>query len=167
MLKKRFVNDWFDWATLFRDVMVYYVIRDLNKMNRLYYILLWVLMMCLSSVSAFGSGEDIRGVWVGNAKGNIFGAEGSVNITYQNGEDISGVVEGGNFFGRAKFSIQGKIRGNYIFGSKDGHTFEGFLYPDWSIQGLFRAIDGDTYKVILRRPYPSYWGSPYGTWGYN
>jgi hypothetical protein len=133
-------------------------------MNKIHYILFSLLLMVISSGPVMGS--DIRGMWIGNAKGAIFGAEGSVNITHQNGEDITGVVEGGNFFGRAKFSIQGKIRGNYIFGSKDGHTFEGFLYSDWTIQGLFRAIDGDTYKVMLRRPYPV-WGSPYGTWGYN
>ncbi|MGD9819478.1 MAG: hypothetical protein AB7V04_12390 [Desulfomonilaceae bacterium] len=133
-------------------------------MNKLHYIFISLVIIGVTCGSALAS--DIRGLWVGNAKGSIFGAEGSVNITHQNGEDITGVVEGGNFFGRAKFSIQGKIRGNYIFGSKDGHTFEGFLYPDWSIQGLFRAIDGDTYKVILRRPYPV-WGAPYGSWGYN
>ncbi len=136
-------------------------------MSRLLYVTISILLVVVCAVSAFGN--DIRGMWVGNAKGSIFGAEGSVNITHQNGEDISGVVEGGNFFGRAKFAIQGKIRGNYIFGSKDGHTFEGFLYPDWTIQGLFRAIDGDTYKIMLRRPYPT-WGYPYesyGSWGYN
>ncbi len=133
-------------------------------MNRLLYVFISVLLVGVLIGEAHAN--DIRGMWVGNAKGNIFGAEGSVNITHQNGEDIVGIVEGGNFFGKAKFSIQGKIRGNYIFGSKDGHTFEGFLYPDWSIQGLFRAIDGDTYKVILRRPY-QFWGAPYGSWGYN
>ncbi len=133
-------------------------------MNKLTYVLISVFVIILSGASAFGN--DIRGMWVGNAKGNIFGAEGSVNITHQNGEDIFGIVEGGNFFGRAKFDIQGKIRGNYIFGSKDGHTFEGFLYPDWSIQGRFRAIDGDTYKIMLRRPYPT-WGYPHGSWEYN
>ncbi len=133
-------------------------------MNKLLYVLISVFLVTFYSAAAFGN--DIRGMWVGNAKGNIFGAEGSVNITHQNGEDISGIVEGGNFFGKAKFDIQGKIRGNYIFGSKDGHTFEGFLYPDWSIQGLFRAIDGDTYRIMLRRPYPT-WGYPQGPWGYN
>lgn len=135
-------------------------------MIKLVYVLISVFLIPVCAMSALGN--DIRGMWVGNAKGNIFGAEGSVNITYQNGEDISGTVEGGNFFGRAKFSIQGKIRGNYIFGGKDGHTFEGFLYPDWTIQGLFRAVDGDTYKVMLRRPYPV-WSYPYGSgsWDYN
>lgn len=133
-------------------------------MNKLLYVLISVFLVTFYSAAAFGN--DIRGMWVGNAKGNIFGAEGSVNITHQNGEDISGIVEGSNFFGKAKFDIQGKIRGNYIFGSKDGHTFEGFLYPDWSIQGLFRAIDGDTYRIMLRRPYPT-WGYPQGSWGYN
>ena len=136
----------------------------INKMNKLTCALISVFILLVCAATSFGN--DIRGMWVGNAKGSIFGAEGSVNITSQNGEDIAGIVEGGNFFGRAKFDIQGKIRGNYIFGSKDGHTFEGFLYPDWSIQGLFRAIDGDTYKIMLRRPYPT-WGYQYGPWGYN
>jgi hypothetical protein len=100
---------------------------------------------------------------VGSANGTIFGAKGSVNITHQRGEDIRGIVEGSNIFGSAKFSITGKVKGNYIFGSRDGHTFRGYLYPDGTIRGMFRAVDGDQYEVFLHRPYP-YWGVPYGTW---
>ena len=111
-----------------------------------------------------GRGQDIRGQWSGTAKGAIFGAEGSVNITDQRGEDIFGVVEGGNIFGKAKFTITGKIRGGQIFGEKDGHTFQGFLYPDGSIRGVFRASDGDTYQVSLQRPYSNGWGFPPGMW---
>lgn len=107
--------------------------------------------------------SDIRGPWIGSADGTIFGAKGSVNIFDQRGEDIQGIVEGGNMFGSAKFGITGKIRGNHIFGTKDGHTFQGYLYPDGTIRGLFRSVDGDTFKVFLQRPYP-YWGMPYGTW---
>jgi hypothetical protein len=103
------------------------------------------------------SSVDIRGMWVGNAKGTIFGAEGSMNITYQRGEDIYGIIEGGNFFGRARFAIQGTLRGNEIYGRKDGHTFKGFLYADGTIRGVFRAADGDTYDVFLQRAH-SYWG---------
>ncbi|MGC8657474.1 MAG: hypothetical protein ACP5U1_00200 [Desulfomonilaceae bacterium] len=109
---------------------------------------------------------DIRGVWVGSAQGSIFGAKGSVNITSQKGEEIAGIIEGGNMFGSAKFEIQGKIRGNYIFGSRDGNSFEGYIYPDWSIRGVFKGIDGDTYQVVLRRPY-YYWGAPQQGWPYN
>lgn len=106
---------------------------------------------------------DIRGQWVGDAKGTIFGAKGTVNIIRQNGENFYGIVEGGNFFGTARFDIHAKIRGNYIFGSKEGHSFQGFLYPDGAIRGVFRAVDGDSYKVFLQRPY-SYWGVPPGMW---
>jgi hypothetical protein len=107
---------------------------------------------------------DIRGQWVGNAQGSIFGAEGSVTITHQNGQEIYGVVEGGNVFGRARFNINGKVHGNYIYGEKEGHTFQGYLYPDGTIRGVFRASDGDAYKVLLRRPYPM-WGIPnQGMW---
>lgn len=125
-----------------------------------------MLFVCLAvgSGTALATGFDIRGVWTGKAKGTIFGAEGSVTITHQTGEDIVGVVEGGNIFGRARFSFNGKIRGNYIFGNKEGHTFQGYLFQDGSIRGTFRASDGDTYQVFLRRPYP-YWGMPYsGMW---
>jgi hypothetical protein len=108
--------------------------------------------------------QDIRGLWSGNAKGAIFGAEGSVNITDQRGEEILGVVEGGNIFGKAKFTINGKVRNHQIFGSKDGHTFQGFLYPDGCIRGIFRASDGDTYQVFLQRAYSHGWGLPPGIW---
>lgn len=108
---------------------------------------------------------DIRGSWVGNASGTIFGAEGSVTITQQRGEDIYGIVEGGNFFGKARFTINGKVRGNQIFGSKEGHTFNGMVYPDGTIRGLFRAVDGDSYQVFLQRPYSQWgWGIPPGLW---
>jgi hypothetical protein len=103
---------------------------------------------------------DIRGPWVGNAKGRIFGAKGSVVITHQKGEDIRGIVEGSNFLGKAKFSIDGKIRGSQVFGSKEGHTFQGQLYADGTIRGLFRDSDGDEYEIFLQRPYAQ-WGMPY------
>ncbi|MGC8602835.1 MAG: hypothetical protein ACP5VS_04000 [Desulfomonilaceae bacterium] len=109
---------------------------------------------------------DIRGVWVGDAQGTIFGAKGSVTITSQQGEEIFGIIEGGNIFGTAKFEIRGKIRGNYIFGSRDGNSFEGYIYPDWSIRGVFKGIDGDKYQVFLRRPYNN-WGPPQQGWPYN
>lgn len=121
------------------------------------------LLVLLSFSPALSMSMDIRGPWVGSAKGAIFGAEGTVNIVRQLGEDIFGIVEGGNMFGRARFTIEGKIRGNHVSGSKQGHTFEGFVYPDGSIRGLFRTSDGDTYNVLLHRPY-SYWGVPYGMW---
>lgn len=122
-------------------------------------VLVAAVLGSLAHAASRGMAYDVRGQWVGNAKGTIFGAEGSVTITHQDGEDIYGIVEGGNFLGRAKFSINGKIRGNQIYGDKEGHTFQGFLYPDGSIQGVFRDTDGDSYKVILRRPYPM-WGFP-------
>ncbi len=92
---------------------------------------------------------------MGKAQGSIFGAEGTVTITVQKGEDIQGIVEGGNFLGTAKFGIQGKIQGNRIYGEKEGNVFQGILYPDGSIRGAVRAVDGDTYHVFLRRAYPS------------
>lgn len=107
---------------------------------------------------------DIKGLWIGSAKGAIFGAEGSVNITHQHGEDIYGIVEGSNFFGKARFRINGKIRGNYIFGAKDGHRFQGFIYADATIRGIFTADDGDTYQIFLQRPYYWGWGAPQGNW---
>jgi hypothetical protein len=124
-------------------------------------LLFWVMLQVMVASAAIASGYDIRGQWVGNAKGPIFGAEGTVTIMRQEGENIYGIVEGGNFLGKAKFDINGKIRGNTIFGEKEGNTFHGFLYQDGSIRGLFRDITGDTYNVLLRRPY-SPWGFPYG-----
>jgi hypothetical protein len=106
---------------------------------------------------------DIRGLWTGSAQGSLFGAKGTVYIVSQQGEDIRGIVEGGNMFGRAKFNIVGKIRGNHIFGTMEGHTFSGFLLRDGTIRGVFRASDGETFNVFLRRPY-QYWPYPYGTW---
>jgi hypothetical protein len=131
--------------------------RIMNK--RVFF--LWVIVLGMVASVAFGAGYDIRGQWVGNAKGPIFGAEGTVTIVRQDGENIYGVVEGSNFLGKAKFDINGKIRGYTIFGEKEGNTFQGQLYADGSIRGIFRDITGDAYKVFLRRPY-SYWGMPYG-----
>ena len=114
--------------------------------------------------TAFCQNFDIRGPWVGNAKGAIFGAEGTVTITRQQGQQIHGIVEGGNFLGKARFAIEAIMRGNYIFGSKDGHTFQGHLYADGAIRGLFTASDGDKFRIFLRRAYPQ-WGMPYqGNW---
>jgi len=121
-----------------------------------------VLSSVVANVPAFGQGYDLRGPWVGNAKGTIFGAEGSVTITQQQGEDLEGIVEGGNWLGKARFNIIGKIRNNYIFGEKEGNTFQGFLYGDGTIRGLVQAIDGSKFQIFLRRPYPQ-WGMP--QWG--
>ena len=106
---------------------------------------------------------DIRGLWTGSAQGSIFGAQGTVYIVSQRGEDIRGVVEGGNMFGRAKFNIAGKVHGNHIFGTMEGHTFSGFVLPDGTIRGVFRAVNGETYNIFLRRQY-QYWPYPYGSW---
>jgi hypothetical protein len=121
------------------------------------------LLIVAAHMPAFGQGYDLRGPWVGNAQGTIFGAEGSVTITRQRGEDLEGIVEGGNWLGKARFSINGKIRNNYIFGEKEGNTFQGFLYGDGTIRGLVRATDGSTFQVVLRRPYAQ-WGMPGGMW---
>jgi len=137
-------------------------------MNKLILVIVIVLLAIpaagATQATARGMVYDVRGQWVGNAKGSIFGAEGSVTITRQDGEDIVGIVEGGNFLGRAKFSINGKVRGNQIYGDKEGHTFQGFLYPDGTIRGVFRDVDGDSYQVILRRPYPMWGIPPSGMW---
>lgn len=106
---------------------------------------------------------DVRGFWTGKAQGTIFGAQGTVYIVTQQGDDIRGVVEGENMFGRAKFNIAGKVRGNHIFGTMEGHTFSGFLLSDGTIRGVFKASNGDAYNIFLRRPY-QYWPYPYGTW---
>ncbi|MEJ2718760.1 MAG: hypothetical protein P8182_16805, partial [Deltaproteobacteria bacterium] len=71
-----------------------------------------LLLVVLAVGPAAGGSVDLRGVWVGKAQGPIFGAEGSVTITRQRGEDIVGVVEGGNVLGSARFGIHGKVRGN-------------------------------------------------------
>jgi hypothetical protein len=115
---------------------------------------------------ALGANVDLRGVWVGKAKGSIFGAEGSVTITRQEGEYIVGVVEGGNMFGTAKFGIKGHVRGNMIFGSMGGNQFVGAVYTDGTIRGELKAVDGDVYEVFLQRSYPYWGGAPYGMpWG--
>jgi hypothetical protein len=135
--------------------------------KQLLFLLFWVVGVCLAPFtvsSAWTQGYDIRGAWVGNAKGKIFGAEGSVYITRQDRDQIYGTVEGGNFFGKAKFNISGRIQGNHIFGQKDGHTFQGFLYQDGSIRGQFRASDGDTFQVVLRRHYTNWGMSPSNLW---
>lgn len=121
-----------------------------------------VLLAVLTGVAAAAGSVDLRGVWVGKAQGPVFGAEGSVTITRQRGEDIVGVVEGGNILGRARFGIRGKVKGNTILGSKDGHKFQGFLYPDGTIRGAMHATNGEVYKVFLRRPYSQWGGTPHG-----
>ncbi len=124
-----------------------------------------LLVAVLPATGAFGQNYDIRGQWVGKAKGTIFGAEGSVTITYQRGENIQGIVEGSNIFGSARFGIDGKIRGNYIFGNKEGNTFQGYLYQDGTIRGLAQAVTGEKFDIFLQRPYNNYWGSPQsGSW---
>lgn len=127
-------------------------------------IMVWVGILAANIAAAeMPMAQDIRGLWTGNAQGTIFGAQGTVYIASQQGEDIRGIVEGGNMFGRAKFNIVGKIRANRIFGTMEGHTFSGFLLPDGTIRGVFRASNGETYNIFLRRPY-QYWPYPYGTW---
>ncbi|MGB9617946.1 MAG: hypothetical protein ACP5M0_08065 [Desulfomonilaceae bacterium] len=140
--------------------------RFFMKRYLLFVCCIWAGVVCAGSLcwSAAATTPDIRGLWVGSAKGAIFGAEGTVNITYQHGEDIYGIVEGSNFFGKARFRIAGKIRGNYVFGEKDGHTFSGVIYNDGAIRGIFRASDGDTYEIFLQRPYYWGWGLPQGGW---
>lgn len=99
---------------------------------------------------------DLRGLWVGSAQGSIFSAEGSINILDQKGNRIYGIVEGGNFFGTARFDINGLVQGNMIFGEKAGNYFRGWLYPDGVIRGAVQAIDGDTYHVTIQRPQPAW-----------
>ena len=112
------------------------------------------------------AGFDLRGKWEGEAQGPVFGAKGTVTITAQQGDNIEGIVEGGNFLGTARFSIRGKVQGNMIFGNKDGNVFQGALYADSTIRGTLRAINGEVYHVFLRRPAPA-WGSfPYGAYSY-
>ncbi len=118
------------------------------------------VVWCCSPADAY----DLRGEWRGSAKGSLFGAEGSVVVTKQSGEDFAAVVEGGNWLGRGSFNIRGKIRGAYIFGSKEGNTFQGALYGDGTIRGIAKLFDGSEYKVVLQRPF-SQWGSgPFRTW---
>ncbi len=131
----------------------------------------WALVTLMFTLS-FGQQYDVRGYWVGNAQGVVFGAEGSVMITHQKGDEIQGVVEGGNFLGKAKFGINGKIQGNYIYGNKEGNTFQGYIYPDGTIRGVCRAVTGDKFDVFLKRP-QQYWGNQqtgypqYGMWQYQ
>jgi hypothetical protein len=127
----------------------------------------FVITVCVLAIAAICStvhAHDLRGEWRGEAKGSLFGAEGSVNVTQQKGEDFSAVVEGGNWLGRASFDIRGKIRGSHIFGTKEGNTFQGALYADGTIRGTAKLIDGSLYRVILQRSYQSWGGLPYGGW---
>ena len=125
-----------------------------------------VVAVILAASPAHSSGPaalDLRGKWQGEAQGPIFGAKGTVTITSQQGENIEGIVEGGNFLGSARFGIRGTVRGNMIYGGKDGNVFQGAVYADQSIRGTLRAINGEVYHVFLRRSSPA-WGAgmPYG-----
>ncbi len=137
-------------------------------MNMKKYILVltfWVLVVICAQSMAYGQQSyDIRGQWVGKAQGSIFGAEGSVTITHQTGENIQGIVEGGNIFGTAKFSITGKIKGNYIFGDKEGNVFNGYINSDGTIRGMAQAITGEKFNIFLKRPYNQWGMPPTGSW---
>jgi hypothetical protein len=137
-------------------------------MKKLISLVLLLLMAFLSveAGAAQGRGKvfDLRGTWSGKAKGSIFGAEGTVTVVRQRGEDIYGIVEGGNFLGTAKFSISGKIRGNLIVGEKEGNVFQGFLYADGTIRGVAKTVDGESYRVFLRRAQPMWGQGYYGGW---
>jgi hypothetical protein len=135
------------------------------------------MVMAFVVGSAYGvraaSVYDLRGTWQGNAKGSIFGAEGSVTVTHQRGENFSGIVEGSNFLGSAKFRIAGKIRGNVIYGAKQGNVFQGILYGDGTIRGVMKTVDGASYRIFLRKANPygnpynnqyNWGGYPYGQW---
>ncbi len=142
------------------------VIRCLSMSKRSFVIL--GLLACFScpctGPEASAEAIDLRGAWVGKAQGSIFGAEGVVNVVRQKGEKIYGIVEGGNFFGKARFHIQGRVRGNMIIGEMGGNVFQGNIFQDGTIRGMVRTVDGDTYRVFLRRSQP-FWGSdPYGRW---
>jgi hypothetical protein len=121
------------------------------------------LMSVFSAVPLCAQTPDLRGLWVGNAQGSIFGAEGTVNVTQQRGRDIVAMVEGSNFLGSARFGVRGYVHGNMIYGSLEGNQFRGVVYPDGTLRGEVKAIDGDTYHIFLRKSYP-YWGGrqPYG-----
>jgi hypothetical protein len=142
--------------------------KSMEKQKRiLLAIALGLLLTAAGQSFAAGAAYDLRGVWVGNAKGPIFGADGSVTITHQEGDRITGIAEGGNVFGRARLNIRGRVNGNYIYGSMDGNLFQGYVYPDGTIQGALKAVDGDTYRIFLRRNMTQYypWGAyPYGQW---
>jgi len=149
-----------DFGVIFQpDVVKSFIMKRSSLFILATAVVLWSIV---ANMPAFGQGYDLRGPWVGKAQGTIFGAEGSVTITQQRGEDLEGIVEGGNWLGKARFNIIGKIRENYVFGEKEGNTFQGYLYGDGTIRGLVRAIDGSRYQIFLRRPYPQ-WGMP--QWG--
>jgi len=124
---------------------------------------LLIVAAAVPVVSASARNVDIRGLWLGKARGPIFGAEGSVTITTQKGEEISGIVEGGNVFGTAKFGIKGTVRGNAIHGSLEGHIFRGMVFPDGTIRGEMKATNGEVYEVFLRKSQPYWGGVPQGT----
>lgn len=127
------------------------------KKYNLFAVMVGLVLFPLQGMSSWIQTPDIRGLWVGKATGSIIGAEGRVLVTHQQGEDIRALVEGSNFFGKARFVIACKMRGSEIFGSLEGHTFHGFLYRDGTIRGIFRAVTGERFDVILQRPY-SAWG---------
>lgn len=122
-----------------------------------------IVVVAVAAAPAGARNVDIRGLWLGKAQGPIFGAEGSVTITSQKGEEISGIVEGGNMFGTAKFGIKGTVRGNAIHGSLEGHIFRGMVYSDGTIRGEMKATNGEVYEVFLRRSEPYWVGVPQGT----
>ena len=142
------------------------VIRCLSMSKRLFVIL--GLLACLTcpgtGTGASAEAIDLRGAWVGKAQGSIFGAEGVVNVVRQKGDKIYGIVEGGNFFGKARFQIQGRVRGNMIIGEMGGNVFQGNIFQDGTIRGMVRTVDGDTYRVFLRRSQPLWGSDPYGRW---
>ena len=71
-------------------------------------LLVAVAVLVLTAICPAVHAYDLRGEWRGEAKGSIFGAEGSVVITQHNGEDFAAIVEGGNWLGRATFDIERK-----------------------------------------------------------
>ena len=127
-------------------------------------LLVAVVVLVLTAICPAAQAYDLRGEWRGEAKGSIFGAEGSVVVTQHNGEDFAAIVEGGNWLGRASFDIRGKMRGSQIFGTKEGNSFQGTLYSDGTIRGVAKLIDGSEYKVFLQRSYPMWGSNPYGGW---
>lgn len=126
---------------------------------------LLIVAVTASAVPVYARNVDIRGLWLGKAQGPIFGAEGSVTITSQKGEEISGIVEGGNMFGSAKLGIKGTVRGNAIHGSLEGNVFRGLVLPDGTIRGEMKAVNGEVYEVFLRKSQP-YWGAAPNTTPY-
>lgn len=136
-------------------------------MSKLSFVILGIMACCLcisAGHEASAQAIDLRGSWVGKAQGSIFGAEGVVNVFRQKNGKIFGIVEGGNFFGTARFEIQGMVRGNMIIGEKAGNVFQGYLFQDGTIRGMVRTVDGDSYRIFLRRSQPLWGPDPYGRW---